>query len=54
VDACNDPTASNTTLILCFILREEKTKVNGASGASACYNRLKFREFYFSESFGNG
>jgi hypothetical protein len=27
VDACNDPTASNTALILCFILREEKTKV---------------------------
>lgn len=27
VDACNDPTASNTTLILCFILREGKIKV---------------------------
>jgi hypothetical protein len=37
-----------------FYLAEEKTKVNGASGASACYNKLKLRGLYFSESFGNG
>jgi hypothetical protein len=40
--------------IMFYLARRKDQSQNGASGASACYNRLKFRGLYFSESFGNG